>query len=71
MFSRQIQLASCVRQSDGRKEVRTVKYETPEVTCLTSAIDAVRGITNKAGQPGDSGGGSSDRESNPAYEDWE
>jgi len=44
-----------------------MRYETPEVTCLKPAIDAVQGVISKAGNPGDN----MDHESSPAYEDWE
>jgi hypothetical protein len=52
-----------------RKEVKTMKYETPEVTMLSPAINAIQHMgPNKVLEPiADSGL----RESPAAYADWE
>ena len=44
-----------------------MKYETPELTFLTPAIDAVQGTTNKDSKTGDG----DHKENASAYEDWE
>ena len=46
-----------------------MKYETPELTALTPAIDAIRMLANKGVQT--SFDGSSDYEGIPGYQDWE
>ncbi len=50
----------------NRKEVKTMKYETPEVTVLTSAIDAIQS-SSKSLTIGFDGG----NETVPGYADWE
>jgi hypothetical protein len=40
-------LASYVRKLQRRKEVTTMKYEIPEVTVLTPAINAIQSISGK------------------------
>ncbi len=45
-----------------------MKYETPELTALTPAIDAIHGSINKNQQLGPDG---PNNESGGAYQDWE
>ena len=63
------QLASCARTLQVRKEVKTMKYETPNVTVLASAINAVHSMTTKGEM------GSLETPYIPeavgAYQDWE
>jgi Asparagine synthase len=67
-LSPQVQLASCVLKCPQRKEVTIMKYETPELTALTPAINAIqtsgsKEIPNVVDNPG--------YEQNSAYADWE
>ena len=66
-LSAKVQLASCMRDFQQRKEVKAMKYETPELTALTPAINAIQGSVNKAHQPITD----SANESLAAYQDWE
>jgi len=50
-----------------RKEVKPMTYETPTLTALMPAINAIQGIKN--GDPQDSATPSHDVDA--AYEDWE
>lgn len=46
-----------------------MKYETPKLTALTPAIDAIQ--TSSAGKPGTPNPDGPITDSNSAYEDWE
>ncbi len=65
-------LASYVRESHERKEVKTMKYETPELTVLAPVITAVQ--TNSQGTKiGGTGEGTHPtvNDDTAAYADWE
>jgi hypothetical protein len=47
-----------------------MKYETPELTTLTSAINAIQGVPESKLNPGILEG-ASEREVSSAYADWE
>ncbi len=47
-----------------------MKYETPRVTALTPAINAIQGLT-KPVHPNGEGAGIDYEMLTPAYEDWE
>lgn len=48
-----VQLASCVRKRQKRKEVKTMRYEKPEIVRLPDALTAVQKI-DKVHPPFDS-----------------
>jgi hypothetical protein len=56
-----------VEVNHKRKEVKTMKYEAPEVVALVPAINAIQ--FSKASGPDESGAGTKDVIG--AYEDWE
>jgi hypothetical protein len=51
-----------------RKEVKNMKYETPEVTALTPAINAIQGVGKTIYEPSD---GQHEPDGVSAYQDWE
>jgi len=57
-----------MRKYYERKEVKTMKYETPELTALTPAVNAIQ-TSNKPSQFAQDG--SSTNEPSSAYADWE
>jgi hypothetical protein len=61
-----VQLAELGNKSHNRKEVKTMKYETPELTALTPAINAIQSGAKQTG-----GSESPDNDGQAAYEDWE
>jgi hypothetical protein len=54
--------------TNKRKEVKTMKYETPELTALTPAISTIQMGTSKPGHTSLDG---TDKEEVTAYADWE
>jgi hypothetical protein len=52
-----------------RKEVKTMKYETPQLTALTPAIDAIQIPANKQGRVNPDSVHTYDEFG--AYQDWE
>ena len=54
---------------DKDKEVKTMKYETPELTALTPAINAIQQVSTK-GIP-TSGDNPDNNEGMVGYQDWE
>jgi hypothetical protein len=62
-----VQLASWYAKVHKRKEVKTMKYETPQVTALTPAINAIQ----SGGKTRNHQDGPEFNDTNAAYEDWE
>jgi hypothetical protein len=57
---------------EQRKEVKTMKYETPELTALTPAINAIQGLGIKNEHVMVTDGSTSYfNEASPGYQDWE
>ena len=57
-------------RSPHGKEVKTMKYETPELTTLTSAINAIQSSNIEVNKNG-SGLDSQSKEGHPTFADWE
>jgi hypothetical protein len=64
-----------LRQSNYRfhqeRKVETMKYETPELTALTPAINAIQFLSGKGLWPITETSGGTHNETASAYADWE